>query len=261
MSEKYSAHWGELLKRAVTEPGTLSEAYTAFYSYSIGNQIAAWSQCEDRKIKLGPINTYKGWQALGRQVRRGEKAIWLCQPMTGKRENKDGDREFHTFFMWRPHWFVLAQTDGETVVPPVELPEWSEQRALQALQITKGDFDLASGNTLGYASGRTVHISPLSPQPWKTLFHELAHIVLEHTDVSHKADTPRSLREVEADAVALILCEVLKLEGADECRGYIQHWIKGDTIPDASAQKVFTAANRILRAGQPVPEAAQQEAA
>ena len=36
--------------------------------------------------------------------------------------------------------------------------------------------------------------------------------------------TPRSLREAEAECVALLCCEALGLPGADECRGYIQHW-------------------------------------
>jgi hypothetical protein len=35
-------------------------------------------QCHERRIQPGPINTYPGWQRLG------EKAIWLCMPITFK---------------------------------------------------------------------------------------------------------------------------------------------------------------------------------
>ena len=66
--------WSDLLKEAVTKPGMILEAYTAFYGYSIGNQILALMQCYLRGIQPGPISTYPGWQAKGRQVRRGEKA-------------------------------------------------------------------------------------------------------------------------------------------------------------------------------------------
>jgi hypothetical protein len=63
---------------------------------------------------------------------------------------------------------------------------------------------------------------------------------------------PRSLREAEAEAVAMLLCESLQLPGAEYSRGYIQNWLKGDVIPEKSAQKIFGAADRILRAGQEV---------
>lgn len=53
--------------------------------------------------------------------------------------------------------------------------------------------------------------------PHRTLFHELAHVVLGHTAESQMTDderTPRNLQEVEAEAVALICCESLGLSGS-----------------------------------------------
>jgi hypothetical protein len=88
--------------------------------------------------------------------------------------------------------------------------------------------------------------------PHKTLFHEAAHIELGHTLEASFTDaeiTPRSLREAEAEAVALLLCESLELPGPELSRGYIQSWLRGDVIPEKSAQKIFEAADRILRAG------------
>lgn len=61
--------------------------------------------------------------------------------------------------------------------------------------------------------------------PHKTIFHELAHIELGHTAESEFADSehkPRSLREAEPEAVAMLLCESLELLGAEFSRGYIQ---------------------------------------
>ena len=37
--------------------------------------------------------------------------------------------------------------------------------------------------------------------------------------------------------------------GAMACRGYIQNWLAGATIPERSAQRIFAAADKILRAG------------
>ena len=64
--------------------------------------------------------------------------------------------------------------------------------------------------------------------------------------------TPRHLREIEAESVALICCESLGLEGAEYCRGYIQHWLKTEReIPNQNAVRIFAAASAILKAGIP----------
>ena len=72
----------------MSEPGTISAAYSAFHNYSIGNQLAALFQCSLRKIPVGPISTLKDWNSKGRYVKRGEKAIWLCMPITGKKPSR-----------------------------------------------------------------------------------------------------------------------------------------------------------------------------
>ncbi len=82
--------FAELLQSVVHEPGTLSQAYRQFHSYSLGNQLLAMFQCHEREIPPGPINTFPGWKALGRHVRKGQKAITLCMPLTLKRR-RDAD--------------------------------------------------------------------------------------------------------------------------------------------------------------------------
>jgi hypothetical protein len=245
--------WTELLQQAVSQPGLILKAYSAFYGYSLGNQMLALVQCQMRGIEPGPINTYPGWQSLGRQVKRGEKAITLCMPLTAKRKDDSGDDEqFIKAFVYKPRWFVLSQTDGEPVPMP-EISAWDKVRALPALNITEMAFTETNGNVQGYARKREIAISPIAAMPHKTLFHEVAHIELGHTaelEFNDAEQTPRNLREVEAEAVALLCLDALNLHGAEFCRGYVQHWLKGDTIPEASAQKIFGAADRILKAGR-----------
>lgn len=245
--------WSDLLKAAVTEPGLILKAYSAFHGYSLSNQVAALVQCQMRGIQPGPINTYPGWKKLNRQVKKGEKAIWLCMPLTRKLKDDSGeDQSVITTFVWKPNWFALAQTNGEPVPIP-EIQAWDKEKALAALGIQETSFTETNGNVQGYARKREIAISPLAAMPHKTLFHELAHIELGHTvesDFSDSEQTPRNLREVEAEAVAMLLCESLELPGSEFCRGYIQSWIKGDVIPEKSAMKIFGAADRILKAGQ-----------
>jgi N-terminal domain of anti-restriction factor ArdC len=79
----------QLLEEAVTKPGTLMRAYSVFWNYSLGNQILALLQANERGIPLGPIASFNRWKELGRHVKRGEKAITLCMPVTCKRTIKE----------------------------------------------------------------------------------------------------------------------------------------------------------------------------
>jgi hypothetical protein len=252
--------WAVLLDEAVKKPGFIHEAYSRFHNYSLGNQLLALFQCFERGIQPGPLATFPKWKELGRYVRKGEKALTLCMPLTCKRtktvKNDDGtdqEEEFaFTHFTYKAHWFVLAQTEGTEYQPPT-IPEWNERMALAALDIHRLPFEDLDGNTQGYAKrGRKIAVSPIAALPVKTLFHELGHIMLGHTDEGDLADTertPRDVREMEAEAVSLLCCESLGLPGAEYSRGYIQSWGQSQTFTERSAQRIFHAADQILRAG------------
>lgn len=255
----------DLLDSAINEPGIISKAYSTFHGYSIGNRLLAMLQCEERGIAPGPIATFMGWKEKGRFVQKGQKAIVLCMPITGKRVVDGEDDHVYTRFVFKPNWFVLSQTAGEDVAP-IETGSWDAARALTALDIVEVPFAHLDGNCQGYASKRTIAVSPVAELPYKTRFHELAHVVLGHTaeaDLRDGDSTPRDVCEVEAEAVALVCLESLGLPGAEHSRGYIQHWFsqspKGETaiseksaISERSAQRIFKAADAILKAGSEV---------
>lgn len=266
MSLQNTPAFADLLRQAVEEPGIISAAYSAFHGYSLGNQILALVQCAERGITPGPLATFPAWKDRGRFVRKGERALTLCMPITGKRRGTDaspddeaGEQDAQTFtrFVFKPRWFVLAQTDGQDVEPLV-IPAWDHARALDALAIIEEPFTGTDGNCQGYARERSIAVSPVAELPHKTRFHELAHVLLGHTSeadagLTDSDLTPRHLREVEAEAVAMVCVEALGLPGADQCRGYIQHWNArrgAEPIPERSAQRIFKAADQILKAGQ-----------
>lgn len=259
--------WSALLVEAVNKPGLIMKAYSNFHSYSLGNQLLALVQCHMRGLQPGPINTFPKWRELGRHVKRGERALILCMPITCKRRDETTDEEANgegtfTSFVYKARWFALTQTEGEDLQPQL-IPDWDAKRALAALAIDQIPFDSTDGNCQGFARKRQIAINPVAQLPHKTLFHELAHVVIGHTTEADFADTektPRNLREVEAEAVALLCCEALGLEGADYCRGYLQNWLyqgigfDSNAIPEKSAQKILRAADRILRAGGRIKE-------
>ncbi len=148
--------WSALLVEAVNKPGLIMKAYSAFHSYSLGNQLLALVQCQMRGLQPGPINTFPKWQALGRYVRRGERALILCMPVTRKRRAEDtnddeGNGEgTYTSFVYKARWFVVAQTEGQDLEPEVT-SDWDAKRALTALGIEMIPFDSIDGNCQRFA--------------------------------------------------------------------------------------------------------------
>lgn len=242
-----------LLNEAMTKKGKLLEAYRAFHNLSMGNMLLAMIQLEE----IAPVKTFNQWKAIGRTVKTGEKALSLWMPIQNTKKDETGEEKSSCFFMFRNLWFGLYQTEGEEYADTSVIPEWDKKLALKTLKIKEVKYSSVNGNSQGYASGNTIAINPLAQLPVKTLFHELAHVVLGHTEIKDNkkkkvADTKtltRDIKEVEAEATALLCLESLGLEGAEYCRGYIQAWNKTNKIDDKTAQRIISSANKILKAG------------
>lgn len=260
--------WGKLFNSILAEPGRLGEYYSLFHSYSLGNQALAMFQMALRGIPIGPISSFNGWKKLGRRVKKGEKAIALWMPVVKKDvvQNDDGTEEEVTkrFFIMKNNWFALAQTEpidpnNPGTVPTPETPEWDRATALANLGIIEVPFEHTDGNCQGFArpDRGEIAINPLAAQPWKTTFHEIAHCLL-HSKRAEAAfvddgTIDASIEEAEAEAVAFLCCATLGLPGLDESRGYIQDWLgskeRTEEFARKSAARVFSAADRILKAG------------
>jgi hypothetical protein len=76
--------------------------------------------------------------------------------------------------------------------------------------------------------------------------------VLGHTADADMHDDETLTRDIkEAEGVAYLLCALLDLPGQAERRFYIQGWLQGAALPEKSAKRIFGAADRIMKAGQP----------
>jgi len=272
MQEKSNrANWGKLFSDALSCPGKVSEAYSVFHDYSLGNAILAAMQLTVKGLPLSPIASFNKWKQLGRCVKKGEKAIALVMPVTVKTKSNDevengagsndNDKEVRssgrTIFVLKNNWFSLDQTDGADYTNEVAIPEWNKAQALSGLGVTEGRFDLTDGNAQGYAvpNEKRLAINPLAAMPWKTLFHEIAHCLM-HSKEAQMADgdlMQKDIKEAEAEAVAYLCCATLGLPGLEESRDYIQGWLgskeRSDEFSKKSASRVFSVADKILKAG------------
>lgn len=251
--------WGELLRVALEMPGEAGNTYRRFRNLSFGNQALLMMQGV-----VEPVNTYRGWKALGRQVKRGSKAKSIYVPMLGKVEDAKGEEREKLFgFKLVPSMFGVSETEGDEL-PPYEPPHWSRMQALRKLDIKKRKYTLVDGNTQGYSTGRDLAINPVAVYPFKTLLHEMAHIVAGHTTEDQLAEYQhhRGRFEFEAEGAAYLLMNelgALKQFDAAESRHYIQTWLKDEQPDEKSIRRVFSTADKILRAGLPEREEKHEE--
>jgi hypothetical protein len=263
-----------MLNHALTQPGTLSNAYRLFHHYSAGNVTLLAEESIFRQEPLAPVASYAGWKKLGYQVKRGAKAWAMVMPVTvhTRRDDEDNDKsdrgsDTKTIFILRNNWFTLNQVESGPDAQPLQdpvTPEWSLERACTALNVALVDFDLPNGNTQGYACARGISINPLARFPVKTGAHELAHVLFGHIGdagiVEHE-NLDGAHKEVEAESVAHIVAAMLGLDESalSSSRAYIQVWLNAseanaDEFAKRSAARIFKVANQILKAGTAQPD-------
>lgn len=253
-----SPKWRELLIEALTVPGMLPDVHSKFHSYSLGNRLWLMAQLLQRKMPVSPVASYNRWNELGRQVKKGEKALSMTMPRMGRKQPDKRDEESILIgFMVKNNWFSLEQTEGSEYIPEVLSEQWEVSKALTSLGIKEEEFFSTSMELKGYANLRemTIAISPLDSFPWVTRFHEMAHCLLHKDSKEMLKDTfqlDSALLEVEAESVAYLCCAFLGLSGAEQSRAYIQLWLnesEADELSEKQVQRIFGAADRILSAG------------
>jgi hypothetical protein len=249
--------WAELLDTALTAPGHLGDTYNRFTTYSFGNQVMLYMQGAE-----GPVATYDRWKKLGRQVVRGSKAYTIIRPITVKAEDVDGEEVAFTRFKPVRCLFTYDQTEGEEL-PPVEVPGWDVDTALERLDIKRRPFKEMNGNLQGYSWLRNIAVNPAAKYPMKTTVHEIGHVVLGHTAMGNLDYLlHRGVREFQAESTAYLTLPELDLmteEQATVSRGYVQRWLKGNRPSDRAIRQVFSATDTILKAGRAAPEPGPDE--
>src|SRR5579863_46954 len=185
------------------------EFQARFHRYSTGNVILILSQCPEATRVAG----FRAWQAHGRSVRKGERAIWILAPLVRSRQSDIDEAERVFGFKWVPV-FDVGQTDGAEL-PEACRPLAGEQGAgdyerlveiahLIGFSVEDHRFE---GQTNGDCCHRQhrirVNSSRSTRQRVKTLAHERGHAILHE----HVADL--RVAELEAESTAYVVCQHL----------------------------------------------------
>ena len=208
---------------------------------------------------------YRRWQALGRQVRKGERGIAIFAPCV-YRARPVGDDEAHAspelakvlcgFRL--AHVWDISQTDGDPLpyVSPQPLrgqapsglwPAISALIAEAGFTVERGDCDDASGRTHFDTRRVVVRDDVDDAEATCTLVHELAHVLLHDPAATGNCTNHRGTAEVEAESVAYIVCSAAGMAAEDSSLPYVAGWSHGDPAAvRQTAERVVTTARRII---------------
>jgi len=201
-----------------------------FHRYSFGNVLMIHAQRPGATFVAG----YATWQQLGRQVRKGEKAIRIIVPMRRKVEGEDEAGDGRLFF-GTGAVFDVSQTEGDAL-PSVECPVLDGNEGaelydrLLALASTEGltveIADSLDGEMMGYyqpQQRRIVVRRAAMRQMVKTAAHELAHHLGGHRDSNADSETT-------AEAVAYVVLSHFGIDSGERSFPYVATWSRDSTV-------------------------------
>jgi antirestriction protein ArdC len=229
----------EQLRRAVAELSGEAgfrrwlEVRAAMHDYSFSNTILVAMQRPDATCVAG----YRRWQRLGRQVRRGERAIRILAPRRVKVVDEETGEEARRLAGFvGVSVFDVSQTEGEPLGEPprlapvsgdshaeliAPLEEFARERGYE---VVRERLPEGMGGYCDEARRRIALSESLSPNGRvRTLLHELAHtygITYERYE--------RGVAEAIVEAATAITCRSLGLNTEFASVPYIAGWAEGE---------------------------------
>jgi hypothetical protein len=271
---------GEWLK-FIEASATIGPASTRRFSFM--NQV--WLALQGSS---GHTATFKGWRRLGRTVVKGAKAVSVLKPIVVPKKDAAGNIikaadgspvtmlvGFTTLNQFKVEDTADLKTGERGFTPPpppVDVSASFEgwQHLIPALE---RDFKVRIGfdsesmpegaNGFFRYSDRQIVVrvgERSSGAVFRTLCHELAHSYL-HGEASHD---DRSVRELEAESTAAVVCRALGLATDTYSFNYVAVWAgekpEGlEKLVKASGQNITRAADAILNIVAPVMDGGDDE--
>jgi antirestriction protein ArdC len=182
--------------------------------------------------------TYKQWDELGGNVRKGEKGTKIVFWSKASKENKQGEKEEYAF---AKAYFVfnVAQVDGIEIVPSSDKLN-DNQKIEQCEQRIKdtGAKIITGGDTACFIPSSDIIKMPeigtflSSENYYATAFHELTHWTSEKNRCDRDLSKGRfgnseyAFEELVAELGAAFLCSQHGIAGDLRHAGYIENWLK-----------------------------------
>lgn len=222
-----------------------------FRNYSLNNQILIWCQCPHATAVAG-FNDWK--RKFDRNVKKGERGIRIFAPMPIKVKEEESEDEngvsHHSgdteklITLFRPvAVFDVSQTEGKPL-PEFEINELTGEvvdyeRVLEAvIQVAPCNlsFEEIDNGAKGYysviANKIVVKTGMSEEQTLKTCLHEIAHAILHNRERAKVEKKDKPTKEVEAESIAYMVANALKIDTSDYSFKYVASWSTGKTVPE-----------------------------
>lgn len=211
----------------------------SFRRYSVSNTFLILVQTQGN---ASMVASYKKWSEMGRQVRKGTKAIRIFAPLMRKPNAEEiarganPDKEIVTGFRLVPV-FDVAMTEGDDLPIPVSEPITGDSHMglipnLLGLAESLGysvDFETMPHGVGGYCDSILKRIAIEADAPpnaqVRVLVHEIAHAL----GVGYK-DYGRKAAEVLVETVTHVVCLGVGLDTSGESIPYVAGWGEDDNL-------------------------------
>jgi hypothetical protein len=245
-------------------------AMSRFHNYSFGNVLEIARQMPTATRVAG----FWTWKNMGRSVNAGAKGIRILAPIVGVRRKKDKEaakditkqNERVLLGFRNAYVFDVSQTNG------VDLPNLHEINGDPGDSIDrlaaflKGRsiqlvYNEKIAPALGMSYGGRIAILPgqSKAEEFSTLVHETAHELLHKAE--RRTATTKTIRELEAEAVAFVVGKAVGLVNNNASADYIQLYQGNASLLAESLEVIQQTANVILSALEPTIEAEDSEPA
>jgi len=247
------------LRAMLTEEGwrhLLDLRASPAHRYSFNNLAWLCGQALQRNMPLSEVRGYRAWEAVGRNVRRGEKALRVLAPITARvtpkpddeAQTPEGEPQVRVVGWRSVAVFDLSQTDGPELpevtdrldaADPTDLAErirgWLVERGWEVRAVPRSE--MPGGGAHGVtrpALHEVVVVDDLSPAQSAAVWaHELGHALLP------TLQGPAS--ELAAESLAFILCKRAGLDVSTLAFPYLAVMSAGSTADDVVKQVVSAA--------------------
>jgi len=233
-----------------------------FHTYSLNNTALIYHQRPTAQFLKG----YRGWQKLGRQVKKGEKAIQIFAPVSRKVLNKMGEEERHLSGFRMANVFDLSQTEGDDTQLPTMIKGLESEvdystildRILAKIDVPVDFKDMNYEQHGFYAIKEhaiTINSRNTPVHTLKTLFHELAHHYHLESLKGRRERFTYEQEEFVAESSAYLVCATLGIDTGDYSIPYLKHWLNDFKAFQEMRRDIEKTVGKIMRL---LPEAEEQ---
>lgn len=182
-----------------------------FHTYSLNNTILISVQRPDATLVTG----YERWKSMGRQVKKGEKAIRIIAPapVKEKRQQKKLDEEN------KP----VLDENGDPEMEEVEVP-------VQKYKVTNVfDISQTEGDPIETLDAVELTVGVENYAEFLQAVEKVAPVPIRFDELTGQT------KEVEAKSVAFVVCSAFGLDTAEYSFPYIAGWSSGKEMTELKA--------------------------